>query len=172
MKVCNAVFIEIYEVPLMTASNNENDWAGWIMQKKNNPKAINAKLGMQIQNDYNDSLKQIIPINGTIKEDADLSKANLLNELIGITIKVIMFAANIKQETLEQAKALASKIQNGAISKSELNSYKNTFKNNVDLYIDSIVGNNGVYLKYKEHIEKEKNSNMEHIKICKPYYVS
>ena len=131
------------------------------MQKKNNPKAINAKLGMQIQNDYNENLKQIIPINGTIKEDANLSEAKLLNELIGNTIKVIMFAANIKQETIEQAKALASKIQNGAISKSELNTYKNTFKNNVDLYIDSIVGGNGVYLKYKEHIENEKKSNME-----------
>ena len=161
MKVCNAVFIEKYEIPLMVASHCENDWLSWIMQKKNNPKAINAKLGLQIQQDYNESLKQIIPINGTIKEDADLSKANLLNELIGITIKVIMFAANIKQETLEQVKALASKIQNGAISKSELNSYKNTFKNNVDLYIDSIVGGNGVYLKYKEHIENEKKSNME-----------
>ena len=131
------------------------------MQKKNNPKAINAKLGMQIQNDYNENLKQIIPINGTIKEGANLSEAKLLNELIGNTIKVIMFAANIKQETIEQAKALASKIQNGAISKSELNTYKNTFKNNVDLYIDSIVGGNGVYLKYKEHIENEKKSNME-----------
>ena len=172
MKVCTAIFIETYEVPLMKELKFENRWFAWVNYKNEHSKEINSKLGQKIQKLYNgyydeekqkqiQGFKEVIPLDEPMREGIQIEPdTNLYILLDNAKYIIINVGLNITSlETLTEWKKFAKRMVNGNISKKQITQLKDMFKKRVDNYIDKLVGGN--YTQYRTQLELNKQHNAD-----------
>lgn len=144
-KVCTAIFIARYESKVMK-SHEFSDWSAWVKYKKLHPKSINAELGLMIQQEYNENIKAVMPVDGEINSEGEISEG--LQEILEQTQDLILntglgYTAEKKDQYIQLAQAI---IENklSTVSKKQL---QDKFGENIDVWIDSQVGGNYTVIK-------------------------
>mgnify|MGYP001109984933 CR=1 FL=1 len=158
MKVSNAMFIKFYELPAMEANNCQGKWMKWVSYKNLHSKEVNAEIGMKLQQDYNKEIKAILPLDGSIVSQ-EIEQDSMLGQFVSTTITTIIAEGMNSSENTSNLVRFGEAIANGNVSKDVINQAKETFKVNIDKYVDNLVGGN--YIKYKKIRQADKNKNIE-----------
>ena len=152
MKVCNAVFIILYEIPAMK-SHGIDSWVRWLGYKSQNSKEVNAEIGSKLQNDYNTDMKNYVTIEDGIKNEVDIDENTVIFIIYHTAHDIIVdHGLKLDNNTYDAWSKVAAAIKNKTISKAALQKYCDVFKDNIDVFLNTQVDD---YLKYKNSSKAE-----------------
>ncbi|KAK8877939.1 hypothetical protein M9Y10_004702 [Tritrichomonas musculus] len=163
-KVCNALFVLMFEIKAMAKNNCESDWKKWLQFKRDNSKKVNADLGIAIQTFYNEHMKSTIPIDKDYIEPGTEIRDEELNTMIDNTHAIVFtHGLSFSDENFEAFANLADDIRNNKLTKEFIKELRESFCDSIDTFINNQVGGNYIITKKLYKIKKDEFANQTYI---------